>query len=987
MSAHATSSLTPAQVRQVAMLLIPTSALVLAAFIAARLVSSIPMADWLDNLHWTIAYVTAAILAWYGVQWADEHTRAARRWFAYGLTTSAIGQLLWDVQTALQWTGYPAPSDLLFLCFGPCCVWGMLHTIRNRAQTISRTLILDATTGAVVILAIVLALYLPRQTGPGGIGLVFMVVYPICMLTSSCLALVMWPTLRLKVQYQWLVFVVASIINGILWMQWIYLSQEDAVTTNTWLYLLFSLCALALGVGAMLWRVESSQDPISEHRCEAVLRMLPLLVIGGAAVSVGLAWSMRGFPPAAAMAIYVSAALVFVLAAIRQSLLLFELQRLLVIEKRNGELERTFKTLFLITRGGLAMLDKHGRFRECNPSCVQLLGYTHDELLQMNIRDLGTANSVRLSGALGLVDEHGSGIVETDCRRKDGGLMQVEMTSALIPDSDGQVFVIFRDITQRKHANEQLQLMAQRLAIATRSAGIGIWEYQLPSNTLVWDAQMHQLYGTRPEEFAGNYADWEQRNHPDDRVRLRQLYLRAVADECEYHTEFRIVRSDGSIRHLESWADTQINAATGVAERLIGVTWDITERKQSEAAHLRLEAQLRQSQKLEAIGTLASGIAHDFNNILGAILGNIELALQDIDARHPAVTSMQEIRKAGQRARELIRRIVAFGKPHELNFQPLQLAAVVEDAMKLVRATLPATVDINYQFPANLPLVKIDSSQIAQVLLNLCTNAYQAMENQKGRIDITLDLHDFSTASLLPDTELQPGRYVCLHVKDTGMGIESAIADRIFEPFFTTKAVGEGSGLGLSIVHNIVRSHAGAITLESECGKGTTFHLYLPVVAGSEPSESPQTLMRPSIATGTGQHILYVDDEEALVFLTTRMLQRFGYKVSGFTDARAALTAALAADANFDLVITDHSMPGMSGIDFAREILSQRPTSRIVLVSGYLQQAQIEQARALGIKEVMLKPDTIDELAATVHRLLSKGNATPNVDRDTASIS
>jgi CheY-like chemotaxis protein len=285
---------------------------------------------------------------------------------------------------------------------------------------------------------------------------------------------------------------------------------------------------------------------------------------------------------------------------------------------------------------------------------------------------------------------------------------------------------------------------------------------------------------------------------------------------------------------------------------------------------------------------------------------------------------------------------------------------------------LPATVEITCQLDAHVPPVSIDSSQIAQVLLNLCTNAYQAMDQQKGRIDITLSVHEFGDDAAQIHRDLKPGRYVCLHISDTGSGIDPAIVDRIFEPFFTTKSMTDGSGLGLSIVHNIVRSHDGAIVLETTRGSGSIFHIYLPAPASLEAAEASAKLnITHAPSKGSGQHLLYVDDEESLVFLTKRMLERFGYRVTGFTEAEAALQAALAADADFDLIITDHSMPVMSGIDLARELFSKLPDSRIVLVSGYLPPHDVERARSIGIHDVILKPDTVDELAAAVHRLLS----------------
>ncbi len=835
--------------RAVHLLLIVSTLLIVVTFTAARMVDSPLLADWLDNLHWTIAYCSAAALGWYAMLRADESTHLAKRWFAYGLTICALGQLCWDVQTALAWQGNPAPSDFLFLCFGPCCVWGMLHSIRqHQPRPLLRPLLLDVITLSIVVLGIVMTLFLPRHGGPVGFALAVKIAYPISMLGSSCLALIMWPTLRLKLRLNWLLWVGAYLLNGIIWLQWIYLSQADAVVTNTWLYLLFSLVTLLLGVGAIRWRPESSNDPLWAIRSDNLLRMLPLLVVGGAAISVGLAWSLPGMSHQVVIAISISAILVFILAVLRQSLLLYERERLLANEHRANELERTFKTLFNITRGGLALIDHAGRFHETNPGCSELLGYSQAELQQLTLPQLWVSTTSKLPGPLGLLDVHDSGTTEADCRRKDGIIVQLEQTSVLIPDTPDRIFVIFRDITKRKRA-----------------------------------------------------------------------------------------------------AETQA----------------------------RLEAQLRQSQKLEAIGTLASGIAHDFNNILGAILGNIKLAAQDLDTAHPSHTSLNEVRRAGLRARELITRIVAFGKPQDLNFHTTQLGTVIEDSMKLVRATLPATVQINYQLNDNMPPVSIDSSQIGQVLLNLCTNAYQAMPDHKGCIVLALLERDFSNGQPPPSRDINNRRYACLQISDNGCGIDPQITDRIFEPFFTTKPMGEGSGLGLSIVHNIIRSHGGAITVSSVPGKGTRFDLYLPICNDSESinnvvSSPPSTPASASAsARGTGQHVMYVDDEEALVFLAQRMLERFGYRVSGYTQPEQALAALRQPDSNIDVVITDYSMPVMSGTELAQAIQHSHPHVQVILVSGYLSPEQIDRALNMGIREVILKPDTTDELAAKVHRVLS----------------
>jgi signal transduction histidine kinase/CheY-like chemotaxis protein len=869
-SATTNHAVSAAHHRWVSLLLMISTVLIVISFIAAGLASTAFQADNLDNLHWTIAYATAAILAWQGVRQADATTRITRRWFAYGLSLNLGGQLCWDLQTLLQLTAYPSLSDFLFLSLGPCCVWGLWRSVQQQqGRSLNWPLLVDATTLSVVLLGMVLALYLSHYHSTNRIALMIMVIYPTSMLAGCCLMLVMLLTLRVKLHVDWLLFAAASLLNGLLWLHWIYLSQTDTLQTQRWLYLAFSLVTLVLGVGAMRWRISSSADVTLKRRYELCLHSLPLLTVGMAAIGVALAVAFPRALGNATLAVYISAVLVLVLTMIRQSLLLFERERLLAIELHNNELQ------------------------------------------------------------------------------------------------------------------QDLQLMAERLNLATGAAGIGVFEYQYATGTLLWDQQMHRLYGTQPQNFGGTLAEWQRCLHPDEgQTAIAEFNLAArnalvVHNHADFGSSFRIVRPDGSIRYIESRADIQYDAH-GQPVRVVGINWDITARQEAELSRARLEAQLRQSQKLQAIGTLASGIAHDFNNILGAILGNTELALQDTDVHHPARASVLEIRSAGQRGRDLIRRIVTFGKPHELNFRVAALSTVIEDTLKLVRATLPATVEIHCALPAELPPVRVDSAQIAQLLLNLCSNAYQAMRLHKGRIDIGLSAHEFVDAASLPDRDMQAGRYVCLQVGDTGSGVAANIAERIFEPFFTTKAVGEGSGLGLSIVHNIVRNHAGFIVLDSQPGEGANFRIYLPVAAAQRQAEPVVVVAGKNIAPGCGQHILYLDDEESLVFLTTRMLERFGYRVSGFTDAGTALHAILAKHADFDLIISDHSMPVMSGMDLAQEILSHQPDARIMLVSGYLPPREIEQALNLGIKAVILKPDTVDELAATVHRLLATPSAHPS---------
>jgi len=393
---------------------------------------------------------------------------------------------------------------------------------------------------------------------------------------------------------------------------------------------------------------------------------------------------------------------------------------------------------------------------------------------------------------------------------------------------------------------------------------------------------------------------------------------------------------------------------------MLSAILDVTERKQAEEQREALEAQLRRAQKMDAVGTLAGGIAHDFNNILSAIVGNVELARQDVGTGHPALESLDEIRKASRRAKDLVNRILAFSREQPQPQHAIALSPVVEEAVKLLRATLPAGIELAVSLAADTPEVLADPTQIHQVIVNLGANAWQAMEQGKpGRIEIRVE--GIAVGDAAARRGLQPGRYAHLSVQDSGHGMDAATQERIFEPFFTTKDVGSGTGLGLSVVHGIVEGHKGAILVESEPGHGTTFHLYFPAAAACANDDAAE----PEAAApqeGRGQHVLYLDDEESLVLLVTRMLERLGYRVSGFTVAKQALDAVRADPGQFDLVVTDYNMPGMSGLDVADELLRIRPDLPVAVTSGYISDDLRQKAGKSGVRHLVYKPNTVEEL-------------------------
>ncbi|QPN31246.1 PAS domain-containing sensor histidine kinase [Diaphorobacter sp. JS3051] len=423
---------------------------------------------------------------------------------------------------------------------------------------------------------------------------------------------------------------------------------------------------------------------------------------------------------------------------------------------------------------------------------------------------------------------------------------------------------------------------------------------------------------------------------------------------------------------------------------------DLTARKREEARRSVLEGQLRESHKMQAVGTMAGGIAHDFNNILHAILGNVELAKADCPPGSPVHESLVEIDKAGRRARDPVRQILTFSRNEAPNRTAVTLAEVVHDTERLLRVTLPPEIELSVHLPPGLPPVLANATQVEQALLNLCTNAVHAIGERRGQIRVEARLVQ-PDQHLRESLGLTAGDYVALRVSDNGPGMDPATLPRIFEPFFTTKPVGQGTGLGLAVVHGVMRTHGGGIDVRSTPGQGSEFTLYFP--AAPDAAAAPATpkaqhgaetkaAAAPAVGVPTAQaaapsagapaggrqrHVMYVDDDEALVFLVQRLLRRRGYQVSGFTDPHKATDALRADPGSYDLLVTDYNMPGYSGLDLVRAARAIRHDLPVALASGYIT-AEIEQAAlAEGARALIHKPNDVEELCATVDRLANEG--------------
>lgn len=392
---------------------------------------------------------------------------------------------------------------------------------------------------------------------------------------------------------------------------------------------------------------------------------------------------------------------------------------------------------------------------------------------------------------------------------------------------------------------------------------------------------------------------------------------------------------------------------------------EISERKAAEENRRALEAQLRQAQKMEAVGTLAGGIAHDFNNILTAIFGYVQLAELELQPDHPARAHLAGVLRGSERARDLIRQILTFSRRREQQRAIVRPEPIVREALRLLRASLPATIEFDLDLDVDAPAVLCDSTQLHQVIMNLGTNAAHAMRERGGRLTVTLREMEPGPAVAHSHRQFSRRSPVCLTVSDTGVGMDAATRDRMFEPFFTTKSTGTGTGLGLAVVHGIVQDHDGAIVCDSTPGAGTTFRIYLPTVdvEGLQAIEVPSDLPR-----GQGERVLVIDDEESVVTIAARMLNSLGYQPVTFIDSQAALESLLAAPGDFEVVLSDLTMSRVTGVDLAREALALRPDLPIVITTGFMNSRDVETARSLGVTRFLEKPFTLASVAECLHQ-------------------
>jgi signal transduction histidine kinase/CheY-like chemotaxis protein len=426
-------------------------------------------------------------------------------------------------------------------------------------------------------------------------------------------------------------------------------------------------------------------------------------------------------------------------------------------------------------------------------------------------------------------------------------------------------------------------------------------------------------------------------------------------------------KAQAALKELNEELESRVEERTlSLVQSNKNLLHEITERKTAEEQRKKLEIQLQQAQKMEAIGRLAGGIAHDFNNILGAILGNAEMARGESIAGSNIADDLDEVIKASHRARDLIKQILAFSRQDESERLPLQPADIVQDAMKMLRPSIPSTIEIHREIARSTRLILADATQIHQILINLCTNALHALEDTGGRIDISLQDVELEESDLGREAGVRAGSFVRLSVGDSGPGIPPDVREKIFDPYFTTKEVGKGTGMGLSIVHGIVKSYGGFIILVTELGKGASFHVFFPALEEGSIAEEENAEI---IATGS-ERILLVDDEQMLAEMVKKMLERLGYEVTARMSSQEALEVFAESPDQFDVVVTDQTMPGMTGLDLAGQLLRIRPDIPIILCTGYSTIISEEAAKAAGVREFALKPLAKRDIARLLRKVL-----------------
>ena len=633
-------------------------------------------------------------------------------------------------------------------------------------------------------------------------------------------------------------------------------------------------------------------------------------------------------------------------------------------ELRYGQIMRT-------ATDGIWQIDKRGIIVDVNPAGAELLGYSVAELKGRNLTELDPRNApeqidLRFKHLLA----HGSAFFETQHRRKDGRLVDVEVSARRLPVEEGGFVAFVRDISQRKQAEKELMEAQERFRTAFLTSPDASCINRLSDGSYL---EVNEGFladmGYNREEVIGKSTQalniWV---NLEDR---KKLLAGLEKDGYYYNLEAQFRRKDGTI-------STGLMSARvirmGGEPHLISVTRDINKMREVEREQTRLREQLQQAQKMDALGTLASGIAHDFNNILAAIMGYAELAQDELPDDHPIAQDIAEITKATARAKKLIRQILTFSRKKETNQRPISLNKTISDFYAILKRTMPKMMDLDLRLDGELPPIKADPQQIEQILLNLATNAQDAM-GETGSIVITTRAASVHKKLCSACGQYFSGEYAVLSVRDTGAGISPEIRKKIFEPFFTTKEIGKGTGLGLATVFGIVANHGGHIECTSREGDGTSFDIYLPW-ARDTLVRNDHDLAGALGRTGGKERIMVVDDEASVREIASKMLTRGGYQVITADSGEQALEMYRQRQEDLDAVVLDLGMPGMGGKACLVEIKKLDPKAKVVITSGYIQYELTDELKELGAWGMVAKPYAKADLLKSLRTMFEETSRT-----------
>ena len=611
------------------------------------------------------------------------------------------------------------------------------------------------------------------------------------------------------------------------------------------------------------------------------------------------------------------------------------------------ESENKFRLAFANAQDAIVWIDgESGVITNCNRASEELLGKRKSEIIGQHHTTLYPEDKVE--SCQNLLSESGKNLnsnIEAQILTKSGQTRIVTIAfSTMVVDENKIVQGIIRDITESRKAIEDVRNLAK-------------FPSEDPNPVLRISKDCRILYANDASSpVLGTWQAEEGQSLPEPwSARVKEVYASGNGStfelDCDDGHTFFIT--------LQPIVDSGYVNAYGL---------DTTNYKKAEKEKMDLELQLGQKQKMEAIGTLAGGIAHDFNNILAAVQGYVELSLDDLPDDSPVRDNLEQILSCSNRATKLVKQILTFSRKdeQEQKKEPVQISSIIKEVLGMLRSSLPATIKICRKIHADSSQVLADPTQMHQVLVNLCTNASHAMKPVGGLLEVGLEDIELESETRIGDEYLSKGSYVKLSVADTGCGMDKEVIERIFEPFFTTKKVNEGTGLGLPVVHGIVKSHDGAIAVTSTPGEGTTFDIFLPRIKSDEVQESES----PEPTGDKKEVVLLVDDEEMMVDVTGQILERLGFTVVARTSSIDALEAFQEKPDEFDLVITDQVMPNMTGTELARKLISIRPDIPVILCSGFPENVRPEELKEIGIKEFITKPISRQEIAAIVRAVL-----------------